>query len=252
MPMPLPAPVTSTASPGFPGLPLRIPRIRRPSPRPAGHPRRRRRRPVTARRSRMCPATVSRLLERAEVAPLGARHQHPVRLRQLLDQELVGVDEGRLLGVHQHHRHADLADPLVRQRADVAVVLRQRRLLEQTQQRPRVARQALQRPPLLGQVDRRADHVAQVRALLRGHVVARVCQRLRPVAPADPVVVAAQVLERGQRGLDRDHLAHALGVQRARGRGRCRRRSCDRRSPGRSISSASSRPSRSPAMSSGV
>ena len=122
-----------------------------------------------------------------------------------------GVKEGRLLRVHQDHRCLERADALQRQRADLAVVLGQARLVEQPQQRLGVARHPLQRAPLLGQVDRGAHQVTQVRAVRGRDRMSDVLQRVDPILPTHPVVAPARGLERRQGRLDRDHLAHTVG-----------------------------------------
>ena len=131
---------------------------------------------------------------------------------QVLAQVLEGVLERRVLGAHEHHRGLDLCDAVEREAPDMPVVLGQRGLLQQAQQRLRVARQTLERAPLLRQVDGRVDQIAQVRAPLGRDLVARALERGDPVAPAGPPVVRAQVLERRQRGLDRHDLADPVGM----------------------------------------
>ena len=153
-----------------------------------------------------------RLLERPEVAPLGLGQEDRLDVGEVLAQVLEGVPERRVLGAHERHRRLDLCDAVEREAPDMPVVLGQRRLLQQAQQRLRVARQTLERPPLLRQVDGRVDQVAQVRAPLGRDLVARALERRDPVAPARPAVVCAQVLQRRQRGLDCDDLADALGM----------------------------------------
>ena len=158
-----------------------------------------------------------------------------------------------LLGVHEHHRRPDLGDPLQRQRADAAVVLRQRGLLEQPQHRPRVARQAAAAVPTAwaGRSSRGSGSAGRS-ACSGGHGVTRALQRRDPVGPADPVVVGARSAPapaaRASIAID---LAHPLGVV-----GREVQRDVGAvavpDTTGRSISSASSRSSRSAAMSSGL
>ena len=108
-------------------------------------------------------------------------------------------------GAHGIQRHS----------AYLFVVLQQRGVANQVQQRLAIARQPARRTVKLGSLQAELEQEFGVRALVLGNVDAYFFQLSHPGRPADPIFVVAQVDQGGQTRFECEQFGHPLGVQQA-------------------------------------
>src|SRR5579871_1772286 len=130
-----------------------------------------------------------------------SRQQNRRTVRKRVLEESIGAHEMRLLAVNQKRGRTNRADSVQRKLADSLVILEQRSVLDEADERLAIAGQTARRAVKLGRIQTGLKQVIDVGALVLRHREADLLELFHPISPAFPTLVLALFNQRGETGL---------------------------------------------------